>query len=109
MIKAMAEEWLVRVEGKDYGPADLEMLRDWKREGRVLPTNPVRQSDGAAWTTAAEIPGLFEAAPPLMQPPAEGREREAPGAGEEPPATIEPSSLGRIFSQSVAIYRAGFF
>ena len=106
----MAEEWLVRVEGKDYGPADLEMLRDWKREGRVLPTNPVRQSDGAAWTTAAEIPGLFEATSPLVQPRAEQRlEREAPSAREEPAATIEPSSLGRIFSQSLAIYRGGFF
>src|SRR5437867_10293966 len=104
----MREEWFIRVEGKDYGPADLEMLRDWKREGRVLPGNAVRQSDGAAWTTAAEIPGLFEAAPPRVQIHTERQEREAPSASDEPSATIEPSSLGRIFCQSLAIYRAGF-
>jgi hypothetical protein len=109
MIKAMAEEWLVRVEGKDYGPADLEMLRDWKRDGRVLPTNPVRESDGTVWITAAEIPGLFEATHPPVQTHAAPREREPAVSDEEPAATIPPRSLGRIFSQTVAIYRAGFF
>jgi len=105
----MAEEWFVRVEGKDYGPADLEMLRDWKREGRVLPTNPVRQSDEVVWITAAEIPGLFEATHPLVRMDAAPRERGPATAREQRAATSPPRSLGAILSQTLAIYRAGFF
>ncbi len=33
----MAEEWIVRVEGKEYGPVDVDELREWKREGRLIP------------------------------------------------------------------------
>ena len=105
----MPEEWFVRVEGKDYGPADLEMLRDWEREGRVLPSNPVRQSDGAIWVTAAEIPGLFEATHPPVQTHAARSEPEAAARAEQPAATIQRRSLGSILSQVGAIYRAGFF
>lgn len=97
----------MRVEGKDYGPADLEMLHDWKREGRVLPSNPVRQSDEAAWITAAEIPGLFEATRPSLPVPAARSEPEAASA-EQPAVTIQRRSLGSILSRTVAIYRAGF-
>jgi hypothetical protein len=113
MIKAMPEQWIVRVEGKDYGPADLETLREWKREGRVLATNPVRREDvdsaavggsaeDALWTTAAEIPGLFETA---TIPP--GEERLA-----QPPPQLQQQqalrSFGGILGETVGIYRAGF-
>jgi len=30
----MPDEWMVRVEGREYGPVDLETLREWKNEGR---------------------------------------------------------------------------
>jgi GYF domain 2 len=109
MIKAMAEEWFVRVEGKDYGPADLEMLRDWRREGRVLPANPVRQSEGAVWITAAEIPGLFEATHPPVRTHAAPSGRETTTHAEQAAAPISHRSLGAILSQTLAIYRAGFF
>jgi len=108
MIKVMAEEWIVRVEGKDYGPADLETLREWKGEGRLLPTNPVRRLDGDSWTRAAEIDGLFEATAPPIQ-----REHAASAAesvsSNEHPAAAQPRSLGSILAETVAIYRAGFF
>ena len=39
----MADRWLVRVGEKEYGPVDLDTLGDWKREGRLLPTNEVRR------------------------------------------------------------------
>ena len=32
----MAEAWFIRVEGKEYGPADVETLHEWRAEGRVL-------------------------------------------------------------------------
>ena len=72
----MAEQWIIRVEGKEYGPADVATLLEWKADGRVLPKNEARRADvdpaaAAAsaeeplWTMAAEIPGLFEATPVL--------------------------------------------
>ena len=54
------EEWIVRVQGTEYGPANIETLREWKAEGRLLPSNEARRADVDLWTTAAEIPGLFD-------------------------------------------------
>ena len=59
--QGMTEEWIVRVHGKEYGPADVETLREWKAEGRLLPGNEARRADTELWKTAAEIPGLFNA------------------------------------------------
>jgi len=55
----MADRWLVRVGEKEYGPVDLDTLGDWKREGRLLPTNEVRREADSVWTRATTIPGLF--------------------------------------------------
>ena len=74
----MAEQWIIRVGGKEYGPADLATLREWKTDGRVLPTNPARRVDvdsaavaisakEAPWKTAGDIPGLFQVEPPPVQ------------------------------------------
>lgn len=60
----MNEQWLVRIQGREYGPADFDTLVDWKREGRLLPLNEVRALSDSAWTTAGDIAGLF-APPPL--------------------------------------------
>lgn len=84
----MAEEWIIRVESREYGPADLETLRQWKHEGRLLPENPARRADVDLWTTAAEIPSLFEPAPPVQ---------------------IEPRrSFAGILVQAFRIYGKGF-
>ncbi len=56
-------DWIVRVQDKEYGPADLKTLREWKSEGRVLPVNQARRLDAELWMTAADIPGLFEVPP----------------------------------------------
>src|SRR5438552_15382243 len=60
----MRDEWLVREGAKESGPVDLGTLGDWKREGRLLPTNEVRRESESDWTLAATIPGLFDP-PPL--------------------------------------------
>src|SRR5206468_9721654 len=68
----MAEEWIVRVQGKEYGPADIDTLLEWKKEGRLLPQNEARPANAdptavadsakeVLWSTAAAIPGLFDA------------------------------------------------
>src|SRR5438094_9456437 len=60
----MADRWLMRVGEKEYGPVELGTLDDWKREGRLLPTNEVRRESDSVWTTADTIPELF-GPPPL--------------------------------------------
>ena len=55
-------DWILRVQGKEYGPVDLKSLREWKSEGRVIPTNPARRTDVETWISAADIPGLFDLA-----------------------------------------------
>ena len=68
--QGVTEEWIVRVDGKEYGPANIETLREWKAEGRVLPANEARRADTELWSLAAEIPGLFdeEALPTVSAP-----------------------------------------
>ena len=67
---AMPDRWIVRVAGKEYGPVDLATLAEWKREGRILPSNEIRREIDTAWTTAATLPELFAPAPgPVAQSP----------------------------------------
>jgi GYF domain 2 len=65
--QAMAEQWIIRVQGREYGPADLVTLREWKADGRILPTNPARVNNSDNWQAAADIPGLFQVEPPPVQ------------------------------------------
>ena len=90
----MAEEWIVRVQGKEYGPVDVETLREWRDEGRVLPSNQARLADADLWITAAEIPGLFEPAPMASDP------AEIP---------LHRRSFAHILAETLRIYRKGFF
>lgn len=93
----MSEKWIVRVEGRDYGPVDLPALQDWKEEGRVLSTNEVRLADGENWMRAGEIPGLFSAIPPEAPPVQRGSD------------AAPPPGFFRICFDSVVIYIRGFF
>ena len=93
----MSEQWFLRVEDREYGPADLAMLREWKEDGRVLRENEARPEDSDMWVPAAEIPGLFAPEPPdLVQ--------TLPGA---PP--VQSPGFFRICFDTVALYIKGFF
>lgn len=59
---AMAEEWFVRVEGKEYGPVELDALREWKDEGRLIPQNFVRRGGETDWIAASSVEELFPSA-----------------------------------------------
>jgi len=90
----MPEEWIVLVEGREYGPVDLPGLREWKGEGRVVSTNQARRAEDNVWIQAAEIPGLFDS---LIT------------SGD---ALLAPASVPRSFSEvlraTFRIYRKGF-
>src|SRR2546430_9444630 len=89
----MADRWFVRVGEKEYGPVELDPLGDWKREGRLLPTNEVRRESESDWILATTIPALF-GPPPL------------------PATTGHPLVRRRTFSEiirdSFRIYKSAF-
>jgi len=91
-------EWIVRVQGKEYGPVDIETLREWRTEGRLLPGNEARRMDVDLWSTAAEIPGLFDVGPPSA---ASARRLTQPA--------LQHRSFAQILAASFRIYRKGFF
>jgi len=90
----MADQWIISVQGREFGPVDVETLHEWKQEGRLLAQNGARRVDVDSWTTAGEIPGLFEP-PPVVD-----------SAGVLP---LYPRSFAQIFIETFQIYRKGFF
>ena len=97
--QGMAEEWIVRVHGKEYGPATMEMLHEWKSEGRLLPENEARGAGESFWSTAAAIPGLFDTTPPAVR------------AVQKPPQLplhLHRRTFGQIVKEAFQIYRKGF-
>jgi hypothetical protein len=97
--QGMSEEWIVRVQGREYGPADIETLREWKAEGRLLPANDARRANGDLWTTAAEIPGLFD----LGVLAAASAERLT-----QPPLQVPHRNFTQVLAKTFQIYRTGF-
>ena len=94
------DEWIVRVQGTEYGPANIETLREWKGEGRLLPVNEARRAGVDLWTTAAEIPGLFAV---------EALAAASPQRLTQPPLQISRRSFTQILTETLQIYRKGFF
>ena len=94
----MTEEWIVRVQGREYGPVDMETLREWKAEGRLLPANEVRRVNVDLWTIAAEIPGVFDIGAPAVV---------SPRRSIQPPLQISHRSFAQVLAQTFQIYRKG--
>jgi hypothetical protein len=88
----MPEQWIVRVQGKEYGPVDLEELREWRRDGRLIRENEVREEDSERWFPAAELPEVFA-------------DEVAPA----PPPVVRQRTFGEIVAASWRIYRQGFW
>lgn len=94
----MTDEWIVRVEGKDYGPVDSDVLREWRREGRLIPTNELRRIGEQHWIQAGQLADVFvEIDHSAARPPP------------PPPADFErPRTWREIISEAFRIYRSGF-
>ncbi len=103
--QGVTEEWILRVDGSEYGPANIETLREWKAEGRVLPANEARRADAELWTLAVEIPGLFDAETLATAGTAELT--RSPGQGQAPPA-LPSRGLAQILAETFRIYARGF-
>jgi hypothetical protein len=61
---------IVGADGKVYGPAGLEQLRQWLAEGRVESRTPVHVEGASQWTTLGALPEL--AATRTTPPPTVG-------------------------------------
>ena len=87
------DTWIVRVQGKEYGPVDLDELREWKREGRLIRENEIREPGNERWILAGELPEIFadEVAVPAPVP-----------------SVVRRLSFGEIFGVSWRVYRQGF-
>lgn len=89
----MPDEWIVRVQGKEYGPVDLEELREWKEEGRLIRENELREPGSERWIPASELPELFA---------------DEPTPPELPPLFVRQASLGGLCAHTWQIYRTRF-
>src|SRR6266852_8612711 len=122
----MAEQWIIRVGGKEYGPADLATLREWKTDGRVLPTNPARRvnvdpaaaaisAKEALWETAGDVPGLFQVEAPPVQVEAGSRRSATYAQGSGVPKEVRDQKSAskppsrNILVETFRIYFRGFF
>jgi len=69
-------------DGKEYGPATLEQIQTWAREGRVTAATQVMRSDTNAWHPASSYSELALGATSGMAPAAEGNtSSSSPGPG----------------------------
>jgi hypothetical protein len=101
----VTEEWILRVDGREYGPANIDTLREWKAEGRVLPANEARRADAELWTLAAEIPGLFDGEPPAT---ADAAQLKGSISSRQLPPVLPSRGLGHILAETLRIYARGF-
>ena len=93
----MSEEWIVRVGGKEYGPVGTDELREWRREGRLIPTNDLRRVGDEIWIQAGELPEIFsDAEPAAPSPPPAPRDFERMRAWRQ------------IVAETFQVYRRGF-
>jgi len=90
----MAEEWIVRVHGKEYGPVDLDELRAWREDGRLIRENEIREAGSERWFPAEELPELFADATAVLEAPTE---------------VVRQSTLGQILARCGRIYYQGFW
>ena len=103
--QGVTEEWIVRVDGREYGPVDIDTLREWKAEGRVLPANEARRAGAELWTFAAEIPGLFNVGVPATA--GTGQRAYSTSLG-QPPLALSSPGFAQILVETFRIYARGF-
>src|SRR5262245_57736454 len=93
------EEWIVKVEGKEYGPVDADELREWRSEGRLIPTNEIRRVGEERWIQAGELPEVFADATDNAPTPPPPPSREI---------FVRPWRWREILGETFRIYQQGF-
>jgi hypothetical protein len=72
---------IIGADGKEYGPVNLDRLREWLGQGRFTPRTKVQCAGGTEWIEADQVPELAplfvsqevrrvgQGAPPIIKPP----------------------------------------
>lgn len=84
-------------DGKEYGPATLEQVTSWAREGRVQAQQEVRRSDMTYWSPAASFTELKSAFTPAAQMP-------SPLAAATPTRRNDPATEAQLKSGASWFY-----
>ncbi|HEY1171485.1 MAG TPA: DUF4190 domain-containing protein [Verrucomicrobiae bacterium] len=79
---------LIGSDGIEYGPASIEEVRQWIREGRASAKTMAKASDNPAWRKLGEIPEFAEA---IAQ-----RAANAPSGGKSAAPQPEQNKLARM-------------
>src|ERR1051326_9122055 len=90
---------IIGVDGKEYGPINLDQLRQWITEGRVNTQTRVLPEGGTDWKTVAEIPELAGSLPPTPAP--------TPFPAAMPGAAISPDALNMVNGPSIGLIITG--
>ena len=96
----MPQLYMVRVAGREYGPIDREGLRDWAREGRLLPDNEVRVVENQNWFHAGALDRVFGE-------PEAAQEPEAPQDIVPPAPEPAPLTAGALLERTWVHYLQG--
>lgn len=86
---------IIGVDGKEYGPVNLEQLKRWVTEGRVNARTRIQPAGAVAWRPAAEIAELAALFGSESMPPA-GAEVGQVSAGEQKGVAIASFILGAL-------------
>ncbi len=86
---------IVGADGKEYGPVNLDQMRQWIAEGRVNAQTRVRQADAPGWQPASELPELSAlfAARAATATPSTRLSSQGPGGGDAPQKGLAVTSL----------------
>lgn len=93
----MPDEWFLRVQGKEYGPVDLDTLREWRLDGRLIADNDLRPANETEWRKAGEFVELFA-----------DSAAEAPGSVVRPDDIFRRRTIPVVIVDAFRIYARGF-
>lgn len=88
-------------DGGEYGPATLEQLTGWIREGRVLPQQQIQRNDMEHWAAAGEFTELKGAFGPSLPPTLPASSPRMTGAGA---TRMDAGAMGSLRSSASWFY-----
>jgi len=88
---------IIGIDGKEYGPVDLDQLRQWIAQGRVNAQTRLKAGDAADWKPAAEIAEVAALLTPTAKQPGPAPAASVPPVLKAPAPSTQEKGLA-IFS-----------
>lgn len=103
----MTQYFIIGADGREYGPATVEAIRQWARERRATPQTRVRREDEGSWSRMGDRPEFADSFAPLGgggEPPSSDLPPRTPGPGEDLAEAVllqEPTlNIGDTFARA---------